>query len=124
MKNLFLPYELSILAKEKGFNEPCLTWYLSIGVLNEANRDLRLSNFNTDTFAVSAPIYQQIIDWLREEHRIIVSVDVSPYTPSLNWGYVKSVESKIGKWTNEQENPLPYYEALNKAIKEALILLK
>lgn len=27
MKNLFIPYELAVIAKEKGFNEDCLAAY-------------------------------------------------------------------------------------------------
>lgn len=74
MKYLFIPYELSLLSKEKGFNEPCLAKYTgcnihglppkSIWMKQSCNKDLI-----DDTFGcISAPIYQQIIDWFETKH--------------------------------------------------------
>lgn len=73
MKHLFVPYELALLAKEKGFNEECLGWWwkdnggkLFLNTNNafgaDADRDMFLSN---------APLYQQLVDWFRKKHIMI-----------------------------------------------------
>jgi len=72
MKHLFVPYKLALLAKEKGFDEDCVGYYLSKSELEpviQAN-----SNPNKDApdwkNTISAPLYQQLIDWLFEKHDI------------------------------------------------------
>ena len=72
MKNLFIPYELALLAKEKGFNYPCLGFYtlstdppeLIQFKMDEdwgckRNRDLT----SHESIFISAPLFEQIFDW-------------------------------------------------------------
>lgn len=61
MKNLFIPYKLAIIAKDKGFDEPCLAHY-DLGKLLIAS----LEN-NKYKERILAPLYSQIIDWLFEK---------------------------------------------------------
>ncbi len=73
MKNLFAPYELGKLAKEKGFNDPCIAFYnvdTKIPVLASAYKtyDERYPN------QVLAPTHQQILDWLRDKHKVDVTI--------------------------------------------------
>lgn len=69
MKHLFVPYEIALLAKEKGFDEPCLaiyenkelhTWRVADTLVQQ--KDLA----NSDS--IVAPLYQQLIDWFREKN--------------------------------------------------------
>ena len=73
MKELFIPYELALLAKEKGFNEECLADYRLIGYMKETidlhifgkyypESDFRQSK--KSEILCSAPLYQQIINWI------------------------------------------------------------
>lgn len=125
MKHLFVPYNLALLMKEKGFNEPCFTYHLWDG--NEQNKEFKngLGNFvfhaksgktNTDyaqSKHISAPLYQQATDWLREKHGISVWV----YPPKNLW----HVQMESGEQFASSGDT--YYEALNKAIEEALKLI-
>ena len=77
MEKLFLNYNVSKLAQEKGFNGECLSAYYSYpysdGVFKLAK--------NVDSYKMEvgmkltciAPTHQQLIDWLEEKHNIHVS---------------------------------------------------
>lgn len=69
MKHLFLPYELALIAKEKGFDEKCLAYYVNESKEFRLNADKVFSNTSytgTRDFLTTAPLYQQIIDFLNE----------------------------------------------------------
>lgn len=143
MKHLFIPYELSLLAKEKEFDEPCLAYYDCYNggshfFLNEKAVSQDYVDYitgGTDT-AVLAPLYQQIIDWFREKH----SIDIDLWTLRKTWSFTLSDISEKGWTKKDKENKnvdrlYPralsddckdfdlYYEALNKAIEEAFKLI-
>ncbi len=67
MKKEFVPYEIALVLKELGFNEPCNVSFLY-------NADVlrwKLNNFSTKNeypHVVSAPLYQQAFRWFREKY--------------------------------------------------------
>lgn len=63
-------------------------------------------------YYLTAPTYQQVIDWLRNEHNIILYV----YIPNETDYFAHSLEHKA-KY-NE------YYEALNKGIEDAFEIIE
>ena len=73
MKKLFVPYELALLAKEKGFDEKCLCIYME----NENNRLQNLGGTYQNSLAykdnLAAPLYQQLVDWLETLHGLEIS---------------------------------------------------
>lgn len=124
MTHLFLPYELTLKAKELGFNEPCLAEYQKYKaawkLIITHSWDKYLYNH-----IIKAPIYQQIIDWIREEYDIFIHISPrihgNKYTFSIhNMPFSKRkafhIDDKLG--FND------YYEALNEAIKQAFKLIK
>lgn len=142
MEKLFISYELALLAKEKGFNDPCIAEYW-IGA-NKGNigspknplfnmypdilDEVPCYNSNILKNYVAAPIYQQVIDWLRKEHKMGVEIELycEEYTV-----YVKKVTKNISDTQIAQEyefDPVDgffdYYEALNYAVTEALNHIK
>lgn len=73
MKHLFLPYDLAVLAKEKGFNEDCLGCYASFYSSTKPDLYTELKEeFNDFDVFVTAPLYQQIMDWFKKEHDILI----------------------------------------------------
>ena len=81
MEKEFVPYEIAIKLKEKGFDNDCLAGYV-------LNRDGITSlmgcgalRFDADGFInpyseiLPAPLWQQVIDWLREKHNLIIWVE-------------------------------------------------
>ena len=69
MNKEFIKYEQALALKELGFDEPCFRWYDE-----RWGDDLQQDKFNTnkDLFMTdldcSAPLYQQVFRWFRENH--------------------------------------------------------
>lgn len=124
LEKLFVPSGIALMAKEKGFDEECISFY-SNGVLNMSriesfdwcivNSEMEKQGLNY----VSAPLYQQLIDWFEEKHKIFIEVR------KLN----------DNKWCYQVHGPLNgdmihvpgieiKYEAYNEVFKEAFKLIK
>lgn len=133
MKHLFVSYEIAKMLKEKGFNEPCLTsynnecnlcsvWNLSDEdieeeeLMEDTQESLYCKNSTNENDYITAPLYQQVVDWFREKHGL--SIWVEPATLSYRY-YILSDDNK---WEGFKE-PKGYYEALTKAIEEAIKLI-
>ena len=124
MKHLFLNKHLSLLAKEKGFDNPCLAIYTPEGnfqhLLHIDGNDKFFSFNNSGCISetCTAPLYQQIIDWFEIEHQIYI------YTFKYigRWNWKIDTEIIIGLF-NKGEGFDNKYEALNKAIEEAFKLI-
>jgi hypothetical protein len=123
MKHLFVPYELAVMAQDKGAEFPD-----------------RLASYNADgSFAFSksqetedvnwteAPLYQQLVDWFREHKdiHIVYSPHFKTNGQVAGWIFDTYVQSnalgrKESSKTIEGSN---YYEAYNTALIEALKLI-
>ncbi len=132
----FVNINLSKLLKEKGFNEPCLACYDANGIITSYSSDiLKFVNYNSIGDIVSAPLYQDVIDWFRINHNLISSA-TSAYFDDEN---KQSFYPLISLWIDQRrpvlvENYLyngadndvyfdDYYDALDEAIKEAIKLI-
>ncbi len=81
MKNLndqFVTAEIALKLKQLGFNESCLGYYTYNNItkykLWYPVGDYKNSNCeNTD---ITAPLWQQAIEWLKEKHNIRISIDL------------------------------------------------
>src|SRR5690606_21849624 len=124
MKHLFIPYEIALKLKEKGFDEPCLGWYTNDTGIELRRFDLRMSTCkNSDkTYCegVTAPLYQQVIDWFREKKNIHIQMIVTN-----DFGiYYGFVSCKTLKGIREgQTDKGSYYESLTTAITKAIELI-
>jgi len=130
MKDLFVPYELALKLKEKGFDEPCLAcvWIdndYAIG--NNQFVDIMLKNCAPNEL-IKAPIHQQVIDWFSKVHGIQLFCDYF-FCDGFYYGYkwVKS-NGEYGEWwkDNNGESPDGWStpeEALHEAIKETLKMI-
>ncbi len=76
MKKLFVPYELAIKLKINGFNEPCLGFYSTKYVDSKKSFEPKLfiTENELETLLIrkvekdcSAPLYDQVIDWLENK---------------------------------------------------------
>lgn len=110
MKHLFVPYELALLAKEKGFNEPCMKGIKDGEEFTTCGFNLT-NNGNSHDYTL--PLYQQLVDWFREKHKIYIVIDLSilshKYTVHGPMGHELKINTHAGS----------YYEALNTAITKA-----
>ena len=65
MKNEFVPYDIALVMKEIGFDEPCFGFYS----LHDDNKAVG-GNYPCDG-TNSAPLFQQAFRWFREKHGLI-----------------------------------------------------
>jgi len=126
MKHLFVPYELAIALKEKGFNEPCFTYWFTVKgdnpQLKESDvRDLK-GWVNGEGSNTTAPLYQQVIDWLRDTKDIQINIEWNRYYEQTPFIYTTRPT-----WRNQPVRPFgysgmcnTYYNALEHAIYESL----
>lgn len=76
MEKLFVPYDLAKTLKKKGFKEFTLGHYY---IRDEKPCLVVYGEFPPDTSGwLPAPLYQQVIDWFREKHRIHLAASTFP----------------------------------------------
>ncbi len=127
MNHLFVPYEIAISLKEKGFNEPCFAGFFTNieGKLltqlpeNEKELFIEINSEQAKPENCARPLYQQVIDWFREKHQIeLVQFAI---IDKRSWEYCWQIIAK--------KTPLydfcdkDYYECLNKLFTESLKLI-
>lgn len=133
MNKLFVSYKVAIMLFEKGFNENCLACYMygeelkfSYLIYHDVkfhdkvvnNRVGYINKENINESFVTAPLYQQVFDWLEENHNIFISFKVNK-DKLFNFNFNTEV-------FNNNRIIYPYsskYDAYNKAIEEALKLI-
>jgi len=81
MNKEFVSLEIAKKLKRLGFTEPCFACYDNCGMLSTYSDIFNSKNYNrTETLMCSAPLHQQVINWLYNEYKLIVGVE----TVSLN----------------------------------------
>ncbi len=134
MKNLFVPYEIAKQLKEKGFNEKCLGWWFKYYdtanlhlVENDEGEDNNLKLDLSSSQAInarqleqeyesscSAPLYQQVIDWFREKHNILIHWEKDE---------INNKRFVFYPHNGSFEPVFDFYNGLDKSIEEALKLI-
>ena len=89
MEKEFVTYEIASVLKELGFDEPCFgiwnkhkdKWIITLiysGLLHQGY-------FNEkDSIKICAPLWQQVIDWLIENHHILIQRQFNGYSVIKN----------------------------------------
>ncbi len=131
MEKLFVPHELAKLLKEKGFNEPCAAEYykeeFEFSNIEDPYTNSSPNNFDK-TNVCSAPLYSQVTDWLREEKKIFIGIELDQ-TSTMKYDYRVVHWTGFAEFENINLDPenwglyRTYYEALHAAIIESLKLL-
>ena len=140
MDNLFVPYEIALELKAKGFNEECFAYW----AFANNKKDLyyiipyEMGSSNNDPCKgdCTAPTHQQVIDWFREEHNIEIFINSNLLSSTPIKGHITNelkrdyryYNFKIQKYDSlynlKNGDGIPtYYEALNNTIEEALKLI-
>ena len=123
MKKQFVTYEIALKLKELGFDEECLGYYTinNKGLLYPYNKSKYI---NRKDFLCVAPLYQQIIDWLREKH--LIDIDngwcISNPLGKKQEGYNISVYDRIKDEFIVRDFHIDYYKAREQAILKAIEL--
>ena len=127
----YVSFETAKLLKDKGFNEPCLYYYFSDGIIGRRKglKDRNCPSVNT----FSMPTHQMAMKWLREVHNLHIMVNCVGkvnYDPIVQRFDGKDFEvegvevgttRKIdGKWVNVRRGFKTYEQACEAAIKYCL----
>ena len=140
-KELFASYELALLAKKKGFDEPCLIYDChepdshpsGLSFNGRTNTELKEDGYHKDWITI--PLYQQLIDWFRVKHniQILQGMPIPKEAVAAANGKLDHISQNFVFYIyNEYANPRvvgkehrsdDYYEALNKAIEKAFKLI-
>lgn len=122
MKNLFVSYELTQQLKEKGFNEESLGYYQNGNLIINDLSNYELEKYN---LGIGAPLYQQVIDWFREEKGIHLYIEQF-YTNVTKLALCYDYSLVSDRFEEREDSEMfwnTYYEALDAAIKDALTLI-
>jgi hypothetical protein len=118
MEHLFIPYALSVTAKEKGFNAECFGIHTENGIWTVPTT----SQTHFDNQLCSAPIYQQIVDWLDDKHKLRIIFSSCKTSGKYRYDIIQFVGDK---WIGDY-NLISFYDRTEmkiKAIQEALKLI-
>jgi len=127
--SLFAPFNIALLAKNNGFIDSCLGYFFIKKTYSDA--ELRfgyrkyMGDFNSFSYTISAPLYQQIVDWFRNKHKIDIWVERIASTEDClpeRWFFqcpqADDKNLNLNHWADT------YQEALDKAIEEAFKLIQ
>ena len=111
MDKEFIPYDLVLILKELGFDEPCVAIFGRNNELSVDDGFYKQENYHKDT--VLAPTYSQAFRWFREkysltwEHQFDDS-NISLYVgemayPDNNLDFFKIIEVEYGRYNKAYE---------------------
>lgn len=122
MKHLFVPYEIALILKQKGFDEPCLGWWWINGdIFYSGDIAVQYLKDNASSNGCSAPLYQQVVDWFREAEGVHIHIK-RDWDNGNMLGFEGIVETDMG--VEYTETYPTYYEALTEAINQALNIIQ
>jgi len=123
MKHLFVPYELAIILKEKGFDEPCFGWWHVVNTpelkdIYDVDYFLVIKdNWNSECQVIPAPLYQQAFDWIFKKLDFMYPyMSIEMFSDGSGMWYHPADDGKDNKLEIDFDN-------INEAIEEALKLI-
>lgn len=137
LKQLFVPYEIAKQLKEMGFDWPCLAIFKYKDFITVQDYNLNpCTNTDLDSeFHIAAPLFQQVVDWLREEKKITIIINHIDNTKRFQFDY-EIMDARIdSRELNDQEQTdqaksvyskesfKTYYQALLHALTTTLKLI-
>lgn len=132
MKTQFATYPITVALTELGFDEfETFGWYIKEDTLNFGKTlhtfDDRGFYFNPK-YCIEAPLWQQVIEWFRKNHQIIIEIygyhrfNSAHEVVTIIWNF--TLWDKKGKDISSHKYYNSYEEAREAAILEVITLLK
>lgn len=120
MKDLFVTYQLALLAKQKGFDESCLAYYG-----NEEKLFITAGAILKYRPLLKAPLYQQLIDWFLEKHDIWVEILLFDrgFLEKNKFCFQWRIYNKSKEWFTSADECKTPIETMNLAFIEAFKLI-
>jgi hypothetical protein len=153
MQEKFVTYPIALELKRLGFDEECLAYFYNISknrvtfklfnYIDFLNVQVCTNSEFSSTNYITAPLYQDVVDWFRETH--LIEISASSYYYPNHYGIVSQIgyshkfnteysedmygdglgkRQKLEKVIVYSERHFKsYYEALTQSILEAIKLL-
>lgn len=120
LQELFVPYELALKLKEKGFNEPCLATYPTENYSVFIKGELLFSSITNTDNRCHAPLYQQVVDWLRLKHDMFIFIETDIiHGTEIHFGKILGKYKPIEVFSKSGD----YYDTYNKLIEQSLNMI-
>jgi len=119
MTDQLISFETAILAKEKGFNEPCYDTFMGDASIKNISYHFNEPAYNTELLkcSYSAPTQSLLQRWLREIHKIHIVINYNIVNKTYLFCILNLKQDEI---LSEQYLYFTYEETLEKALQEAL----
>lgn len=109
----YVSFETAKLLKEKGFNERTNSYFTDN---NEIAVGWFFSRYNRESTYLSAPTLQMAMKWLREEHKLFITIEIKgdPRKQDFlyfKWGVAKYCSAQINRIDNGLDRPEDYWIA-------------
>ena len=119
MEKQFVTYEIALKLKKLGFSEECLGIYY----YDDSFKRYILEYKNTEEYLVyiPAPLWQQVIDWLREKYDIHIEIQSPDYPLEIDFNWTIHKIQKFGAF---HDGFADYNGAREQAILKALSMLE
>ena len=116
MEKEFVPYEIALALKELGFDEKCISVYLTS--IKRPYPMYRPYTINEQTDELLRPLYQQAFRWFREKHNL--------YPLSVNTEYHSSfsLDMKFLSFIRADKSKDHYAEAELECLKKLIEIVK
>lgn len=129
MEEQLISFETAKLAKEKGFNEECYSYFTNTKEIKRII-NFTISNDEIDCFSSKgfnsiclAPTQSLLQKWLREVYHIDVLVFHKHRLKGTTWTSEVHFNDHLRYTNHDYENDYTYEEALEQALQEALKLI-
>lgn len=118
----FVSHEIAVRLKTLGFNEPCLGWFPNSNTKKVEFTPNVLWVHSEGGSNIPAPIFEQVINWLDEKHKIRISLGTAKTSGKYRFDIIQFTEDK---WQGDY-NLTSFYDSRErniKAIETALQLI-
>ena len=130
----FVTYEIALKLKELGFDEECFAIFFK-GILNNGRTVNYISDDWQSSFyknkinsesnsidIVSAPLWQQVVDWFREKYLLHIEIQSPDYSDDVNFSWNIHKICEFGSLASGES--FDYYKVREQAILKAIELCK
>jgi len=118
MESEFIPYEEALNLKELGFDKMCMKMYYD-KILSPT---LGPGQYNHDWNIVSAPLWQQAFDWIRERHKLTSYLRRNKNFSPVSWEWV--IEGGGIDGQSEAKKGWEYEDAKLSCLKKLIEIVK
>lgn len=101
-----ISYNTAALAQEKRFNLPVTAFYKVKDFLPILEENVPISNYNGQIYLKSAPFQYELLDWLRNVHKVLIIVVYNYEYDSTPWEWFIHKLDENGKPMIIFESPI------------------